>query len=51
MQEITEADVMNFLKYVWARPAKYAGNSWRISEVFATWMTSGTPELEGEINY
>jgi len=51
MQEITEADVMNFLKYVWARPAKYAGKSWRISEVFATWMTSGTPELSGEINY
>lgn len=49
MQEITEPNVLDFLKYVWARPEKYAGQTWSISEVFATWMTNGTPKIIGEI--
>ena len=51
MTAIKEGDVMNFLRYVWARPVKYSGGAWHISEVFATWMTSGTPKLNGEISY
>jgi len=43
MQTATRTDVQKFLKYMVARPKKYAGNIWKISEVFATWMVSKTP--------
>ena len=43
MQTITRADVQKFLKYMSARPKRYAGNVWKISEVFATWMVNKTP--------
>lgn len=45
MQAITAADVTDFIKYMIARPKKYAGNTWKFSEIFATWMTSGTPTV------
>jgi hypothetical protein len=38
-------DVELFLKYVIARPKNYAGNSWKISETFATWLVGGTPTV------
>lgn len=38
MQNVTKEDVNNFLKYGGARLAKYAGITWKISDVFATWM-------------
>ncbi|TMI62623.1 MAG: hypothetical protein E6H07_14515 [Bacteroidetes bacterium] len=44
MQAITKKDVEKFLKYVKVSPSKYAGNTWKVSEVFATWMVSKTPE-------
>ncbi len=50
MEQAKAKEVMDFLEYVWARPIKYAGHTWNISEVFATWMTSGTPKITGEIN-
>lgn len=34
-----------FLKYVMARPKNYAGNTWKISETFATWIAGGTPTV------
>lgn len=34
-----------FLKYIIARPKNYAGNTWKISETFATWMAGGTPTV------
>jgi hypothetical protein len=43
MQAVTRNELESFLKYVIARPKKYAGNKWKISELFATWATSGTP--------
>jgi len=43
MQTVTASQVKKFLGYVVARPQKYAGNHWKISETFATWMTSATP--------
>jgi hypothetical protein len=34
-----------FLKYIMARPKNYAGNTWKISETFATWIAGGTPTI------
>ena len=34
-----------FLKYIIARPKNYAGNTWKISETFATWAAAGTPTV------
>lgn len=45
MQGTTRKDLVTFLRYVNARPQKYAGHSWKISEIFATWMVSGTPHV------
>lgn len=45
MQGATRADLELFLRYVAARPGNYAGNTWKISETFATWITSGTPTV------
>jgi hypothetical protein len=43
MEKSTIKDVQDFLDYVIARPLLYAGNDWKISEVFATWQHSGAP--------
>ena len=48
MQKATRADLESFLKYVAARPTKYAGNTWKISETYATWMAAGTPTVVGD---
>jgi hypothetical protein len=45
MQTITGKDVTDFIKYIIARPKKYAGNTWKFSEIFATWITSGAPTV------
>ncbi len=45
MQTITAENVKDFLGYVIVRPNKYAGNTWKISETFATWVTAGTPRV------
>lgn len=45
MQQATRKDLITFLRYVSVRPQKYAGHSWKISEIFATWMVSGTPHV------
>jgi hypothetical protein len=45
MQEATRNQLELFLKYMNARPKNYAGNTWKITEVFATWMTSATPTV------
>ena len=43
MQEATAKEVVEFLDYVIFRPLRYAGNNWKISELFATWMDGGAP--------
>ncbi len=43
MQVITENDLKDFFRYISVRPAKYAGHSWKISEIMATWMVAGSP--------
>jgi hypothetical protein len=45
MQAVTRAELEQFLNYIIARPAKYAGHNWKISEIFATWMVSETPRV------
>jgi len=45
MQKVTRPQLESFLKYVAARPTKYAGNTWKISETYATWMAAGTPTV------
>lgn len=45
MESVQRSDLEAFLKYLVARPKNYAGNKWKISEVFATWMSEGAPTV------
>lgn len=36
-------DVINFFDYILARPRNYAGKEWKVSEIFATWLSEGAP--------
>jgi hypothetical protein len=45
MQTVTSSNVKSFLDYVIAFQQKYAGNTWKISETFATWMVGGAPTV------
>ncbi len=45
MTRITETDVMDFLDYMIVRPRLYAGKEWKVSELFATWASSGAPTV------
>jgi hypothetical protein len=45
MRLATAKDVTDFIDYIIARPKIYAGNEWKISEVFATWQVAGTPTV------
>jgi hypothetical protein len=44
----TTADIHDFFDYILARPRNYAGHSWKISEIFATWITEGAPKVVRE---
>jgi hypothetical protein len=48
MQIVKRNELELFLKYIIARPKNYAGNTWKISETFATWMVGGTPTVVEE---
>jgi len=43
MQTIADADVKDFLFYIGDRPELYAGNTWKFSEIMATWIINGAP--------
>lgn len=43
MEKSTTSDVYAFLTYIKARPSKYRGHTWKISEIYATWMHEGSP--------
>lgn len=45
MKEAEVSDLQDFLVYMAKRPVLYAGNNWKVSEVFATWLTSGAPTV------
>lgn len=48
MQTCEQGWVIDFIRYMLDRPKLYAGGSWKISEIFATWLTSGAPTPEKE---
>lgn len=48
MEGASTDQLKSFLDYVIARPRIYALGAWNISEVFATWMVSGTPQVVKE---
>ncbi len=45
MEQATENDVMEFLKYVSVKPFIYMGQEHKLAEVFATWVDSGAPRV------
>jgi hypothetical protein len=45
LQKTTLYDLKEFFKYMKARPSKYAGQYWKISEIYATWITSKSPQV------
>lgn len=45
MKDCGRTDVTDFLEYMIARPRLYAGQVWKISEVFATWLSKGAPTV------
>lgn len=44
MENIGEEDIMHFLNYVQRFPRGYVGKNFRITESFAGWVVSGTPD-------
>jgi CHAT domain-containing protein/tetratricopeptide (TPR) repeat protein len=42
MMAVEARDVMSFIRFVKEYPGKYMGNSWKISETYATWMINNT---------
>jgi hypothetical protein len=38
-------EVNDFLEYMIARPRLYSGHEWKVSEVFATWLSEGAPTV------
>lgn len=45
MRASQENDLAAFLQFVAARPRRYAGNTWKLSETFATWILHGGPVI------
>lgn len=44
MENITDEEIMRFLNYVQRFPRGYVGKNFRITESFAGWVVSGTPD-------
>lgn len=45
MRECRVEDLRDFLDYVLVRPKLYAGQEWKLSEIFATWLSNGAPSV------
>jgi hypothetical protein len=45
MIKCTNEDVKDFLDYIVVRPQLYAGKEWKLSEIYATWLSSGLPTV------
>lgn len=43
MEAAEVKDLRAFLRYVQLKPRRYMGCTWKVSEVFATWVVSGAP--------
>jgi hypothetical protein len=46
LQNAKKEELVDFLNYMIARPHLYAGNTWKVSEVFATWADGGAPVVK-----
>jgi len=46
LQNAKKEDLADFLTYMIAHPQLYAGNTWKVSEVFATWADAGAPMVK-----
>jgi hypothetical protein len=45
MAECRISYLVDFFDYIISRPRLYAGKNWKISEIFATWLTEGAPSV------
>lgn len=45
MTDCKKEDVTDFFDYIIARPRLYAGKTWKVSEIFATWVSEGAPKV------
>ncbi len=45
MEMATRQQLLEFLKYLNARPGNYAGNTWKLSVIFASWIVSKSPQV------
>ena len=45
METTSKDQLLEFLKYMVARPQNYAGNTWKVSEIYATWIVSKAPQV------
>ncbi|MDW3650128.1 MAG: hypothetical protein R8P61_23845 [Bacteroidia bacterium] len=43
MEKASLEQLKEFLGYIRFKPSKYRGHNWKVSEVFATWLTAGAP--------
>lgn len=46
MQQITNSDIKNFLRFAYFKKHLYWGNQWKISEVVATWIMNGAIAIQ-----
>jgi len=49
MENSTTEDIMSFLRYVELKPRRYQGNTWKFSEIYATWINAGSPSTYDDI--
>ena len=45
MAACNNSDLIDFFNYIIARPRVYAGKEWKVSEIFATWLSEGAPTV------
>ena len=45
MAQCQPSYVKDFFDYMIARPRVYAGRQWKVSEIFATWVSEGAPSV------
>ncbi|MBA2250260.1 MAG: CHAT domain-containing protein, partial [Chitinophagaceae bacterium] len=48
LRDTKEQDLKSFLDFVKSYPGKYMGGTWKISEVYATWIINNSPLGSGE---
>jgi hypothetical protein len=45
MEMTTRKELEEFLKYLVLLPQNYAGNTWKLSEIYATWIINKSPQV------